>query len=420
MKDFDAFLAGRGRLAGLMHALPPFEPPPGMEARFVAALPATPAADGQFEPPPSLAEAVLAEAARLDTAQRPRQQAVLDEMIRAGADQALGTALSDAGRDWLQGRRAPEATRAPRPTRRRFGFAPLAGMLAATVALGVALQVMRQQPAEFVPTAPVADALQSPPAMPAAAAKGTDDTESEVAASSSLREAVPAPAPVTPAAAPVTAQPRAARKAEAPASVQPERRLRAEKRADTPPPPRVAAPLARAPAAPGPAPALPPLDQAVAASPPPPPAAAAAAAQAPAPEPTSMLAPQRPAAEIASPTGIAAEAGASALADGLRPFGRQRLGTAAKPGAGARFALSTDPAEIARRLTQIAPDAQRWLLTTSDIDLEPAHRLARRIEALMLAAGREIAIEVAAGDEASGQAKFSRREPVKRGADALP
>ena len=182
----------------------------------------------------------------------------------------------------------------------------------------------------------------------------------------------------------------------------------------------IAAPLARAPAAPGPAPALPPLDQAVAASPPPPPAAAAAAAQAPAPEPTSMLAPQRPAAEIASPTGIAAEAGASALADGLRPFGRQRLGTAAKPGAGARFALSTDPAEIARRLTQIAPDAQRWLLTTSDIDLEPAHRLARRIEALMLAAGREIAIEVAAGDEASGQAKFSRREPVKRGADALP
>ena len=419
MKDFDAFLDGRGRLAGLLRALPPFEPPAGMEARFVAALPAMPAADGRFEPPPSLAEAVLAEAARLDTAQRPRQQAVLDEMIRAGADQALGTALSDASRDWLQGRRAPEATRAPRPTRRRFGFAPLAGMLAATVALGVALQVMREQPAEFMPTGPVADALQSAPAMPAAAPIGSGDTESEVGASSSLREAVPAPAPVTPAAAPVTAQPRAVRKAEPSASVQPERRLRAEKRADTPPPPRAAAPLARAPAAPGPAPASPPFDQAVAASPAPP-AAEAAEAPTAAPEPTPMLAPQHPAAEIASATEIATQAKAPALADGLRQFNGQRLNNVAKPGAGIRFAITADPAEIARRLTQIAPDAQRWLLTTSDIDLESAHRLARRIEALMQAAGREIAIEVAVGDEASGQAKFSRREPVKRDADALP
>ena len=415
MKDFDAFLDGRGRLAGLLRALPPFEPPAGMEARFVAALPAMPAADGQFEPPPALAEAVLTEAARLDSAQRPRQQAVLDELARAGADQALGTALSDASRDWLQGHRAPEAKQAPRPTHRRFGFAPLAGMLAATIALGVALQVMREQPAEFAPQAPVADQARAGPAVPAAAQKGSDDAQSEATASSSFREAVPAPAPVMPAEAPVTAQPRAARKAEAPASVQPERRLRAEKRADTPPPPRAAAPLARAPAAARPAPASLPLDHAVAASPAPPAAVTAAA-----PPPVPMLAPQRPVAEFASPTGIAAEAGASALADGLRPFGRQRLGTAAKPGAGARFALSTDPAEIARRLTQIAPDAQRWLLTTSDIDLESAHRLARRIEALMLAAGREIAIDVAAGDEASGQAKFSRREPVERGADALP
>ena len=165
MRDFDAFVGGHGRLAGLLRALPPFEPPPAMEARFLAALPATPGADGQFEPPPSLAETVLAEAARLDTAQRPRQQAVLDELARAGAEQAFGSGLSAASRDWLDRRGAQQPPRAAR-ARRRFHFAPLGGALAAAVALGVALQILREQPAEQAMPAPVASEAAGLPAAP--------------------------------------------------------------------------------------------------------------------------------------------------------------------------------------------------------------------------------------------------------------
>ncbi len=170
MKDFEAFLEGRGRMAGLLQALPPFEPPAGMETRFLASLPAEPGPDGSFEPPPSLAAAVFAEAARLDAAQRPRQQATLDEVARHGAREALGVEPGEATRAWLDARRgdaaaAPAAARRPR----RRWLAPLGSALAATVALGVALQLMREGPPEQqpgrsqAPRAPAAATIQAQP-----------------------------------------------------------------------------------------------------------------------------------------------------------------------------------------------------------------------------------------------------------------
>ncbi len=157
MSDVDAFVGGGGRLGDLLRRLPAFEPPAHMEARFVASLPtpALPAEDGIFEAPASLEAAVFKEAVRLDAAQAPRRQAVIDEIARRGAEATLGAPLSPQGQRWIDGQLPTPPTPRPRRRQRRW-FAPLGGALAATLALGVALQLVWAPPRTAPPVLPPA------------------------------------------------------------------------------------------------------------------------------------------------------------------------------------------------------------------------------------------------------------------------
>jgi len=154
--DFDRFLAGEGALASLLRKQPAFEPPARLFERVMTALDA--AAPGQaFEPPASLEAAVLAEAARLDTAQQPRRQALLDDLAR-GTDvaAAMGTAVSDTTSRWLS-QQVPSgtpATEAPAKRRRPRWLGGLGVAVTAALAASVALKVW------FDPTAP---RLSGPP-----------------------------------------------------------------------------------------------------------------------------------------------------------------------------------------------------------------------------------------------------------------
>ncbi|QID16455.1 hypothetical protein G3580_01710 [Nitrogeniibacter mangrovi] len=139
----DRFLAGRGALAELIRRQPPFEPPAAMFERVMNALGGeTPALD--FEPPASLEAAVLAEAARLDAAQRPRREALLEQIAHGTAPgTALEAGLDETTRRWLKqqaSHRAPTPAAPPRRPWRRWlnglGVAAMAG-IAASVALKV-------------------------------------------------------------------------------------------------------------------------------------------------------------------------------------------------------------------------------------------------------------------------------------------
>ncbi|MCB1964312.1 MAG: hypothetical protein KDF24_14360, partial [Rhodocyclaceae bacterium] len=75
----DRFIDGDGPLAALIRAQPAFEAPADLLPRVLAALDAAHAPQG-FEPPAALADAIMAEAARLDAAQAPRRDALLAEL----------------------------------------------------------------------------------------------------------------------------------------------------------------------------------------------------------------------------------------------------------------------------------------------------------------------------------------------------
>lgn len=174
MTDIDAFVEGRGRLGRLLRELPAFQPPPGLRARVLAALPADaaePGPDGGFDPPPSLALAVLAEAARLDRAQASRRE-------RALRDGALRATLGAAARRWLDTQARPPALA---PLRRaRPGWLPaLAAALTATLALGVALQLV------------LAPELREPGAA-ATPQRRLDDAATQLEPAAALRESAPA------------------------------------------------------------------------------------------------------------------------------------------------------------------------------------------------------------------------------------
>lgn len=204
--DFDRFLAGEGALAGLIRQQPAFEPPPALFERVMHALDAD-AASFAFEPPASLEAAVLAEAARLDAAQQPRRDALLDEIAAgASAQAAMGVGLSEATDRWLSQAAQTRPTPAPvaRRHRRRGWWQGLGVAVTAALAASVALQVW------FDPTTPTSttrraklDAATKPAqsAVPAAAAiDGNEAAEPrhdmpELRSAPAPEMAMPTPAP---------------------------------------------------------------------------------------------------------------------------------------------------------------------------------------------------------------------------------
>ena len=142
--DFERFVAGDGRLAGVLRAHPEFEPPAGMEARLFAALDALDANDAVagFEPPAQLEAAVMAEADRLDAAQRPRRDALI--AAAAHGDDPAVDELGPAAQRWLRAQApatAGAARASPQRTRRLPWLAGAGGAVAAMLALGVAVQL---------------------------------------------------------------------------------------------------------------------------------------------------------------------------------------------------------------------------------------------------------------------------------------
>jgi hypothetical protein len=141
--DFDRFLAGEGALADLIRRQPAFDAPEGLFDRVMTALDCA-APNLQFEPPAALEAAVLAEAARLDAAQQPRREALLDE-IAAGtsAQAAMGIGLSEATDRWLAQAAQTRPTPAPvaKRARRRGWWQGLGVAVTAALAASVALQL---------------------------------------------------------------------------------------------------------------------------------------------------------------------------------------------------------------------------------------------------------------------------------------
>lgn len=146
---FQRFMQGEDELSALLRtALPAFEPPSTMEARFreqVQALQAVraSAADGMsFEPPASQSLAFARLAADVQSAQAPRRDAVLGQ-IRSGrsAAEVLGAAISEEGLAWLQQQSAaaqPQANvTASRPAARRSAWMWGAGSAFASLLLMV-------------------------------------------------------------------------------------------------------------------------------------------------------------------------------------------------------------------------------------------------------------------------------------------
>lgn len=143
----ERFIAGEGALAALIRAQPAFEPPPRMLGQILVALEAAPTPAG-FEPPAALLDAVMAEAARLDTAQTPRRDALLAELAAGkSASDALGAPVSPATAAWLAQQQPTPASARP-PRRRRWPW--LAGFgtaVTAALAVSVALRVVQESAA---------------------------------------------------------------------------------------------------------------------------------------------------------------------------------------------------------------------------------------------------------------------------------
>ncbi|WP_230970480.1 hypothetical protein [Nitrogeniibacter aestuarii] len=195
---FDRFVSGQGTLAALIASQPRFDPPAGMFERVLSVVD-TAQSGLSFAPPSSIEAAVLAEAARLDAAQAPRRDALLDQ-IAAGteASTALGAAVSPQTARWLaeqaDRRAAPRRTQQRASRKRWFNGFGLAA--AAAIAASVALKIwtdptaptmehaaVRLESAEQVaeriaakPAAPMPEADARPP-EPAAAAAPIDQAQ---------------------------------------------------------------------------------------------------------------------------------------------------------------------------------------------------------------------------------------------------
>ncbi|GAB2894029.1 hypothetical protein GCM10027046_23740 [Uliginosibacterium flavum] len=185
MSAFERFLAGEDRLAGLLQALPAYEPRAEFEAAFAAAARAAQTAhdvgaseagdlsldqgtrtiasfassyknqpDPQgFTPPASLEASFLKMAARIDAAQAPRRDALLADIAKGASPKAaIGAALQPATAKWLSAQ-ATQTTpaKAAKPTRKPgwLGFSwfdlRLAGLATILAAVGVQL-VLKYQP----------------------------------------------------------------------------------------------------------------------------------------------------------------------------------------------------------------------------------------------------------------------------------
>ena len=141
----DRFIDGDGPLAALIRAQPAFEAPADLLPRVLAALDAAHAPQG-FEPPAALADAIMAEAARLDAAQAPRRDALLAELAAGTtARDALGAEVSPATEAWLARRPQPAPPATPR--RRRWPWlAGLGTAVSAALALSVTLRLLHESP----------------------------------------------------------------------------------------------------------------------------------------------------------------------------------------------------------------------------------------------------------------------------------
>ena len=264
-RAFERFVAGEDGLATALRSIARHEPPAGMAERFAVALdgwiaahemrhavPAHATRAGGFEPPESLAGAVLAQAEQIDRAQAGRRAGALADFARGGAEAALGAPVGAAADAWLrtqaQGAAAREAAdRGPRETGRRARWswsAPLAGALAASVAIGVSVHLWQAQPMperSAVPHANVATASEKSPARDIRDSLGAANAPAAPAAPTGARTAPPvaaarsiASAPSAPSAPSLAA----ARNASAPPSA------RSAPTARPAPPPLAAAPPA--------------------------------------------------------------------------------------------------------------------------------------------------------------------------------
>lgn len=351
MTDRDAFVGGGGRMGALLRALPGFDPPAGMEARFLAALPAQclPDADGRFEVPDTLADAVLAEAALLDAAQAPRRAAALAEIHRHGVQQALGSPLGRASRDWLAAQSVTRPARA-RPAARRPWLAPLGGALVGILAVGVALQVMWQPPS----ASPVTAAPVPAPAASIRAEKRASPPEAPTARpeekASSVERFRPPPATLGGTAAP---EPSAEMRDQAPSP----------QRAQTSGAPSAAFARAQPLADARPRGQLP----------------AAAPAPAPAPPPPAALSAGRP-------------ASADEHADTTRTAAKLALG---------RYSLRDEDGIVAA--LAVAPrHLDHWSFEVTATDRAAAQALAEAVRRQLAARGREVSIHVVAGNGTVG------------------
>lgn len=376
MTDFERFVDGHGRMAALLRALPPFEAPAGMEARFIAALPAAPAADGSFDAPASLTASVLAEAARIDAAQATRREAALRELERGAAEALLGIAPGEGTAAWL--RQQAAATRAakarPRP-RRAAWFPALGGAVAAGLALGVALQILRETPSD--PPAPADRRAPQDLSVPSSAPQ-----EAKIAVSPSESAVPPSPEPVP---VPVPVPVPAARERQAAPS--PGRKDGATRKAESPM--RAARPEAlHAPASPRPAmPAAPAatmrLEKRGSA-----PAAAASGALA-----------EPPAAQIP----LRVPAASEALAESRGQAARAIADRDAAPGTRLRVALDAPASEVAGELLATREKGVRW---RAQANVGDAHEAALLIGELRQ---RGVSIELDFAEVPPGELIVERR-----------
>ncbi|WP_354685305.1 hypothetical protein [Cupriavidus necator] len=111
MSAADRFIDGEDRLSALLKSLPAYAPSAALEASVREAARAAQqeadrvragAAPLPFPAPPTLAAAVLEEAARVQAAQAARRDALLGRVAAGGeAADVLGAPVSEATRDWL-------------------------------------------------------------------------------------------------------------------------------------------------------------------------------------------------------------------------------------------------------------------------------------------------------------------------------
>jgi len=366
--DFDRFLAGEGALAGLIRRQPAFDAPEGLFDRVMTALDCD-APSLRFEPPASLEAAVLAEAARLDAAQRPRRDALLDEIAHGeGMDAAMGTAVSPDTARWLSHQARSRPSRTPPPAKRRHRWLGGLGVaVTAALAASVALKVW------FDPNAPspsgVRDEIERSRMMAAPTASAPVDADQQNRSMERAEPAADAPSTLSApprSAAPAPAKPAAKAARKAPTEREQKRSIGA---------------VAVAP-------------QAVLVPAPPPPAAPAEALE-------------DRVAEAPRVAAVPAESAALALRNGA-DAGVARVSRLARPMPRFEAVIDTDPALLAARLAQHPPGV--WELHVSPPDDERGIHLADALTARLRAIGRpDVVARIIDAKQAAGQVLITFR-----------